>query len=171
MASKNSSASKPAFQLGRTLDPAQILTCAAGVYDADKANISCKILLTDLDSLEHIRQLEAASQAAHPELLLNSTIQDDAVLHPDTGTAGYVVRIKMSRNPRCYRATNPWTTGAAPTMNLLDYGHTVLLQCREQEWVYQAGCGITIYANLIRGVGAVAVPWGLTPPAPDVEWL
>jgi hypothetical protein len=158
----------PSFQVGRKSRPAQILYCEAGVYDQNKSTISGKVLIIDPESVLSIRSLEEKQAHDHPSLALNSCLE--SVINPDTGDEGWALRVKFTRNPRCYRSNNPWQTGAAPTLDLLAYGHTVLMQCREQGWCYQESCGITVYANLIRGVGAVAEPWGLGERAPEVQW-
>jgi hypothetical protein len=179
MASTSSSASSsngtvypPSYQLGRAAFPAQVLSVGGSPYDVGKSSTSCRMLITDVESLDAIRSYEISQALLHPTLQIESVIDPEVRIHPDTGLEGYCVRIKMTKNEKCYRTGPvPWQSGSALTLHDLAYGHLVLLQCRHQGWVYQGRCGLIIYANLIRGVGASAVPWGLDDKAPSVEWL
>jgi hypothetical protein len=159
------------FQVGTMLEPAQILTLG-GQFDAKKKVNSCRVVVCDQASIEAIRKLEADTQAANPQSALNSVIGVVGA-HPISGQAGYEVRVKMTKNEKCYRADKPWTSGAAPDLSLLGHGHTVIMKCRSSSWKYEDSCGITIYANIVKGIGANVVPWGAaqsdSQPAP-ISW-
>jgi hypothetical protein len=130
-------------------------------------------LIRDTESLVAIRAIEAQVEKEHPELKLDSCIANDLQVDPnDPSNTGAVIRCKVTKNEKCYRAADPWSTGAAPEMGLLAYGHTLVVKCRSRPWTYQGNCGITIYVNLLRGVGVNNTPWGLPvkPEGAVVTW-
>jgi hypothetical protein len=156
-----SSSNDDTFQVGLTANPAQIISIG-GVYDEHKKLNSCRLLVCDAESLIAIRALEAQTQSENPHLTLDSCIADGSEVDPNNpANTGYVVRCKVTKNEKCYRATDPWGTGAAPELSLLAYGHTLVAKCRMRPWTYQENCGITIYVNLLRGIGVNNAPWGL----------
>jgi hypothetical protein len=158
------------FQVGIMAAPAMILSVGNPQFDTvDKKLSDCKMLITDSTTIQVIHELEVKIQTKYPGMVLDSCFGEE-LKNPDDGTAAYPLRVKMTKLERCYRVKDAWQTGAAPNLSLLDYGHTVVVKCRAREWTYQDKCGITIYVNLLRGIGAVPHPWGLQPKADSVEW-
>lgn len=149
------------FQLGRLNAPVQIVW-GAHERDANKLTSSVKLLVTDEASLEAIREYERRVAEEKPGLTLNSCIYDE-IKDPNSEQTGYIVRAKMTKRPESYVVVDPWVSGAALTLDGLNYGHTVCMLCNAVQWEYKGSCGVTIYANTIKGIGRVEVPWGRDP--------
>jgi len=133
---------------------------------------SSKIMVIDSDSIQVIRELEQRACEEYPAHTLRSCIGERTVNPEDENEAGYIVRVKTTKDPSKYTSESPWTTGAAVTIAQLEYGSAILLKCGHQVWTHQDTVGITIYGNNIHGVGNVMPAWGrqITKPSQVVEW-
>lgn len=161
------------LQVGQSKMPAQIVW-GAHARDAGKKNNSVKVLVSALDSetLQLISKMEAEVARNNQGLELNSCV-GPAVTNPSNpDESGHVLRLKLTKNYKCYLAQDAWETGAAPTLDTLDYGHLCLFKCRAVTWTYKNACGITLYANLVNGVGMAPQPWGREeqPQKDAVQW-
>lgn len=161
------------FQVGSSAYPAQIVW-AAHPRDAQKKNNSIKVVVRVEDdaTLSMITKLEEAVALANPGLELNSCV-GELVRNPhNIDETGFGVRLKLTKNGKCYKATDPWESGAAQALEGLEYGHLCLFKCRAMPWTYKNACGITLYANLVNGVGSEPQPWGRAdlPQKAAVQW-
>lgn len=149
------------LQLGQMKMPLQIVW-GAHARDADKKVNSVKLLVSahDQQTIGCVQAAEAEAQALYPNLKLNSCLGPLITNPDDPNESGYLMRVKLTKNSKQYYVVDPWDCGAALTLDGLGYGHTCVCKCKFSPWEYKSGCGITIYANMVKGVGCVPQPWG-----------
>lgn len=145
------------FQIGRMSAPVHIVTHGSQFDDAKKNTKAASVMVFDSDTVSSIHQRELEVATAYPNLRLSSCI-GEPIQHPETGVTGFLVRLKLTKNGRCYRVHDN-AAGAAPSLDELCAGHTAVFQCRSVAWTYKDACGITVYANLVRGLGVETKLW------------
>ena len=145
------------FQIGRMSQPVHIVSYGNKFDDANKNTKAASVMVFDADTVSSIHQRELEVSVAYPGMRLVSCI-GAPVQHPETGVTGFLVRLKLTTNERCYHIHED-APGAAPSLDKLCSGHTAVLQCRRIGWTYKDSCGITIYANLVRGLGVESKLW------------
>lgn len=145
-------------------------------YDLKKMTNSTVVIISteDADTLDFIRQQEASVARENPDFQLHSVLRDE-IKHSELPMTGVPCRVKMTKKSSAYSAQNPGE-GAAPNLEALGCNHLLVAQCRAQPWCFNNMCGITIYCNVVRGLGVLASPWvvsaaGESAAAGVVEWL
>lgn len=155
------------FQLGRMATPLHLISTGSPFDDPKKNTATAQVMVLDQDTFAEITMRELEVSSTYPNMELKSCI-GDLVPHPVAGeVGGHPLRVKMTKNKKCYRAHG---AGAASSLDSLHCGHTVVLQCRSLPWTYKNTCGITIYANLVRGTGESPTSWAPAAAASDVVW-
>ena len=149
------------LQLGQMKAPLQMVWTAHPRDAAKKVN-GIKVLVSskDMQTIECVKAAEAEVQALYPQLELNSCLGPLIINPEDPDETGYLMRVKLTKNSKQYYVVDPWVCGAALDLDGLAYGHTCVFKCKFAPWEYKGGCGITIYANMVRGIGRVPQPWG-----------
>lgn len=144
------------FQVGRMASPVHIVSYGSSFDDPQKNTCSASVMVVDAETLGEIHRLELEVSTAYPNMELKSCI-GEIVEHPENGSIGHPMRVKLTTNKRCYRAH---AKGAPRSLDELRAGHTVVLQCRSLAWTYKdQTCGITVYGNLVRGCGEASSLW------------
>lgn len=167
MAAQQFTSNTAFFQIGRMATPLHIVTIGSQFDDPKKNTCSASVMVVDPDTYAEISQRELEVSMAYPNMELKSCL-GELVANPDvTEVGGHPLRLKMTTNKKCYRAHG---VGAARTLDSLRTGHTVVLQCRSLSWTYKNTCGITVYANLVRGTGESTTVWTPAQSASDVVW-
>ena len=153
---KNQPAQRPSFQLGCMASPAQIVSY--GFYaeraNPDKSkNLSTKVYVSDQNTVENIRHMEAQAARLYPESKLNSCILNTKQL--EDGKIVNLVRAKFTQEQRNFQTAYP---DVVANVGDLSFGHLVVAKCRASSWSMRGECGITIYGNVLRCVGAAEKP-------------
>ena len=149
---------RPSFQLGTMAKPAQIVSYGyyAEIANPDKSkNLSTKVYVTDGDTIVKIRHMEQQVAVRHPECKLNSCIVSTKPVAD--GVVAHLVRAKFTQQQRNFQTAYPDVIG---NVKDLSFGHLVVAKCRVSSWTMRGECGLTIYGNVIRCVGASQNPIG-----------
>lgn len=162
-------ASQPAqqksFQFGRTHTPMQIVRNGTK-FDVNKQCTSANVVLMDPESIAHLMDLEKALAESGPGTVNSCIIR---TVEGEGGIVYPVVRVKLTKDNSKYDGGDAWTTGAAPCLEDLRFGHLICGMFRSVTWRRGAEKGLSLYGNMLLGVGKSDKPIGEYV-QPSVQW-